>query len=895
MKARSKLAWKLSVVVVAILTAAIALSGYVNNWICAHYTLESARASLRFNTESIIKGIGQLMMSRDVDGIQTLIADVSRSSSGGTVSRDSTVYRDIRLVSHLEDRQGEVAVSRSGKSEKQVMAKEDRRCAVCHTEQDGDGVDKGTVDMVIGQPNGERVLSVMAPIRYEARCAKCHEDIGNKTSPEGQIMGFLSADYSLQQVDAMATGRWMRITLTFFASLALGMVALRVMFTRLLEKPIADLIAGTERIAAHKLDFRFDQNRDDEIGVLEKSFNTMTARIEAHRDELRSVMEYLGGIVENSADMIITVSPGGFIETFNRGAEKTLGYDRVEVIGERVEILFADPRERDVAIERLKHTDNVTNYEARFLTKEGQVRDVLLTLSRLRDREGNPIGTFGISKDVTQEKKLLDELRDAKQYLEGMVENSADMIITTNSEGLIETFNRGGEELLGYRRHEVIGKHIESLYVDPSERRAAAAILKSTGNVSNYETRLRAKDGQVRSILLTLSPLRDGEGRAIGTIGISKDIAQEKELQDELRQAKEYLEGMVENSADMIITTNSEGLIETFNRGGEELLGYGREEVIGEHIESLYVDPSERQAAAATLQRTGNVANLETRLRAKDGQVRNILLTLSPLRDTHGQAIGTIGISKDITREKQLQRELVQSQKFAAIGQAVTGIQHAIKNMLNSLTGGSYLVRIGMNKSNQERIKEGWAMIEEGIERITDLSRSMLYYAKDWKLNLQQASVNDLVENVCELNRQTAADQGVALRSEVNSGLPDILCDPKLIHMATTDLVVNAIDACVWKDYGSGESAEIVLKNSLTEDGNYFVIEVRDNGCGMNEETRRNIFTPFFSTKKTRGTGLGLAMTARIINVHGGEINVESEPDRGTKFRVYLPIGGPRE
>jgi signal transduction histidine kinase len=289
------------------------------------------------------------------------------------------------------------------------------------------------------------------------------------------------------------------------------------------------------------------------------------------------------------------------------------------------------------------------------------------------------------------------------------------------------------------------------------------------------------------------------------------------------------------------------------------------------------------------------VANLETRLRAKDGQVRNILLTLSPLRDTHGQAIGTIGISKDITREKELQRELVQSQKFAAIGQAVTGIQHAIKNMLNSLTGGSYLVRIGMNKGNQERIKEGWAMIEEGIERITDLSRSMLYYAKDWKLNLQQASVNDLVENVCELNRQTAADQGVALRSEVESGLPDILCDPKLIHMAATDLVVNAIDACVWKDYGSDESAEIVLKNSLTDDGDYFVIEVRDNGCGMNEETRQNIFTPFFSTKKTRGTGLGLAMTARIINVHGGEINVESEPDRGTKFRVCLPINGPRE
>ena len=111
------------------------------------------------------------------------------------------------------------------------------------------------------------------------------------------------------------------------------------------------------------------------------------------------------------------------------------------------------------------------------MAKDGRVRNVLLTLSYLRDREGRPIGTIGISKDITQEKKLQDELRDAKEYLEGMVENSADIIITVNPEGLIETFNRGAEEALGYRREEVIGKPIESLFADPRERHAAIAQL----------------------------------------------------------------------------------------------------------------------------------------------------------------------------------------------------------------------------------------------------------------------------------------------------------------------------------------------------------------------------------------------------------------------------------
>jgi signal transduction histidine kinase len=213
--------------------------------------------------------------------------------------------------------------------------------------------------------------------------------------------------------------------------------------------------------------------------------------------------------------------------------------------------------------------------------------------------------------------------------------------------------------------------------------------------------------------------------------------------------------------------------------------------------------------------------------------------------------------------------------------------------MLNALRGGAYLVRNGMSKDNRQRIEEGFAMVEEGIERISDLSDHMLNYAKEWKLELQRVDLNDLVAKVCELNRQAAAERGVALRRELADGLPAVICDPKLIHMAALDILVNAVDACAWKEYRAGESPEVVLKNSLTQGGDFVVIEVRDNGCGMDDEIQGNIFTPFFSTKKTRGTGLGLALTARIVKLHSGVISVESEPDRGAAFRIQLPIDGP--
>lgn len=628
---RSRLVWKLIAVVVVILAAAIGLSGYINSLICDYCSLESVRAVLRFNSESNIKAIGHLMMNRDNEGVRKLIGDISR---------ESEVYGDIQLVSHHS---GDVVASRfDGGNLK--LGLEDRACAVCHEKGDLGDADAAIVGEVSRLPNGSRVLSVMAPILNKPTCrnAACHAH-----ADDPSILGFLNSNYSLARVDGMIAQGRILIVATVLASLLLGIVVLWLMFNRLLERPIRGLIAGTERIAKNQLDFRFEQNRKDEIGVLEKSFNTMAARIQAHRYELRSAMEYLGGMVENSTDIIITVTPGGHIETFNRGAEQALGYGRVEVIG----------------------------------------------------------------------------------------------------------------------------KQIDSLFVDPAERRLIAKRLEDTGNIRNYETRLLAKDGQVRNVLLTLSYLRDKEGNPIGTIGISKDITQEKELH----------------------------------------------------------------------------------------------------------------------------RELVQSQKFAAIGQAVTGIQHAIKNMLNALKGGSYLVRNGMARDNRQRIEEGWAMVEEGIERIGALSNNMLNYVKEWKLDIQRFDLNDLVANVCELNRQTAADQGVALRCELPDGLPAVLCDPRLIHMAVTDILVNAIDACAWKDYGDDERPEVVLKNSLTAVGNFFVIEVRDNGCGMDEEIKRNIFTPFFSTKKIRGTGLGLALTARIINVHDGKITEDSEPDRGTAFHIHLPVDGPRD
>jgi PAS domain S-box-containing protein len=362
--------------------------------------------------------------------------------------------------------------------------------------------------------------------------------------------------------------------------------------------------------------------------------------------------------------------------------------------------------------------------------------------------------------------------------------------------------------------------------------------------------------------------------------------------QREIRRALEYLEAIVENTADLVITVNRSGLIQTFNRGAEQALGYERNEVIGRPVEMLFADPRERQLAIARLQERDNVTNWETRFKTRDDCICSVLLTLSRLRDRHGNLIGTMGISKNITTEKELQNKLTRAEQEAAIGRAVTGIQHAVKNMLNTLRGGLYIVRVGDRKGQPEKVAEGCEMIEEGLERISGLSLNMLRYAREWRIEPEPVELRELIRRLLLAVGQTAEERGIRLKTEMDDSLRRVSCDPRLVHMGIMDIVSNALDACETKEYGPGEQPEIVIRLRRDAENRCAVIEIADNGIGMTPEVVANVFTPFFSTKKKWGTGLGLALTDRVIALHDGTIAVESRPHQGSTFRITLPLDG---
>ena len=163
-------------------------------------------------------------------------------------------------------------------------------------------------------------------------------------------------------------------------------------------------------------------------------------------------------------------------------------------------------------------------------------------------------------------------------------------------------------------------------------------------------------------------------------------------------------------------------------------------------------------------------------------------------------------------------------------------------------------------------------------------------YARNWQIEPEPTDLNALVDETAGAIRQVAAEKGVAVRTDLDRDLPEVNCDPGLIHMTFMDLLTNALDACDVKEYNEGEAPEIVCRTAAFDQDRRVLVEIQDNGAGITEEVRKNLFTPFFSTKKKWGTGLGLALTNRIIRLHTGEISVQSEPERGTIFRIILPL-----
>ena len=253
----------------------------------------------------------------------------------------------------------------------------------------------------------------------------------------------------------------------------------------------------------------------------------------------------------------------------------------------------------------------------------------------------------------------------------------------------------------------------------------------------------------------------------------------------------------------------------------------------------------------------------------------------SPILDNGGRVTAVIEMASNITRMKTDRKELI------TLGQSIALLSHGIKNILEGLEGGAYVVDEGFKDGDMKLAQKGWRIVNKNIFDITDVVQNILYSSKNRPLKYESVFPGDLLMDSVKLFQEKAAAMDIQLEQRINSDVPKVQLDAASIRRMLHNLLWNALEAC--RSDKKNKAHTVIVKSDFFGQ-NQFMFEIIDDGIGMDDATRRNMLEEFFSTKGSAGTGLGLAVVDKVVNKHGGKIEVDSEPGKGSTFRIIFKL-----
>ncbi len=426
------------------------------------------------------------------------------------------------------------------------------------------------------------------------------------------------------------------------------------------------------------------------------------------------------------------------------------------------------------------------------------------------------------------------------------------------------------------------GKYCHEVYKRKNTRcyPCPALLAFQDGQVHTSEQVGYTKDGREILYVTTASPLARGDKEITHVIEISMDVTAMRSLLSQLEKANALEENLINNSTDGIVAYDEAGKIMVVNPAAEKMLKCPvGEAVSGSILQNML--PQEFQEVYEDRRSTIHLD--ETNVIAKDGEKIPVRFRGVALR-SNGESLGCAAFFQDLRPLKRLEEEKLEAERLAAVGETVAGLAHSVKNVLQALEGGMYAVRSGLEKKNEDRVLKGWGVIERNFDKVTGLVKDFLSFSKGRLPETQYVDPNQLVEEVVSLYKDVADKANVELVTDLDSQIEPAPLDPSGIHTCLTNLLSNAIDASIISDKQRGR---VTLRTG--ENNGAIIIDVSDEGCGMDYDVKRRVFTTFFTTKGGGGTGLGLLTTRKIVQEHGGQITLESEPGKGTTFRIELP------
>ncbi|HVH10552.1 MAG TPA: PAS domain S-box protein [Gemmatimonadales bacterium] len=599
----------------------------------------------------------------------------------------------------------------------------------------------------------------------------------------------------------------------------------------------------------------------------------------------------LSAVVEASPTGILLVDRTGRIVMANEQIERIVGYPRADLIGRALDDLLP---ERSRAV----HRGHLVAFRADPHPRQlGASRELC---ARHRDGHEVPV-EIGLAPvtydgkeyvlasviDISERRRTEAQLR----WLSLAVDQGPTSVIMTDVAGNIVYVNPKFTEVTGYTLDEVRGKNprlLQSGATPPDVYRDLWATI-TAGRPWHGEILNRTKAGAPYWDAMWVYPIRGPDGSVTHFLALKEDVTDRHTAEEALRASEVYHRTILENIGDAVFIVDATGHFLDANPRACDLTGYTRDELLARTVADTY-PPEQRDVAAerVSLAASGSAVVVERPVVRKDGKVVVVEANAHPLAS--GRMVVTM---RDVTKRRELEQQLRQSQKMEAVGRLAGGVAHDFNNVLTAIFGYADLLLEDLPDVSPQRqdIQE----IRKAAERASGLTRQLLAFSRQQVLKPVVLSLHELVEDF-EKMVQRLLGEDVKLLLHLAADAGNVRADPGQLQQVIMNLAVNARDAMPTGGDLVIETANAELSEQYAElhqpvvAGPYVMLAVSDTGTGMTPEVKARLFEPFFTTKERgKGTGLGLSTVYGIVKQSGGYVWVYSELGRGTTFKIYLP------
>ncbi len=615
--------------------------------------------------------------------------------------------------------------------------------------------------------------------------------------------------------------------------------------------------------------------------------------------------------------VVLTDRSGNYIEV-NDAMTRIFGYSKEELLTMGEKSLSAPGEigiESKQVIGMLAGTSNGFIAEKHYIHKEGHIIHGETALSTIKDSEGNTTHIMGQIQDITERKQAEEALRKSEERYRELAESISDVFFAMDNDLKYTYWNYASEKLTGIAAKEAVGKSLYELFPDMKGTKAEKAFLKvlKSKKVQSFENAYRLDN---RDYIFEVSAYPTTDGCSVFT----KDITERKRVEDAVRKSEAKYRDLVETSQDLIWRGDIEGRFTYLNPAWESTLGYKIEEMLG-HVFLEFKEPetlSRDQLTRKHVLSGGSVEDYETTYISKSGEKVQLVFKAKSLIDSTGQIVGTQGTAFDITERKEIelalqkahdelekrveertselmaaQDQVIRSERLAATGQLAASVAHEINSPLQAIT----VILSTMKRDNEENkeLLDNIDLVKGAFFNIRDTVKNLMNLNRPGKEQKQLTNVNSIIENTCALMKSHLKKNKVKIDLNLSSDVPDMIVSPQQFGHIFLNLINNSVEAMSGVSKSEGKwkerakiGGDISIKTMSKKDK--IIIQVSDTGPGIAEEDLEHILNPFYTRKKTMGTGVGLSICNGIIEDHNGTIEAKNAKEGGAVFTIMLPV-----